>query len=176
MTDILREICLGESKPKRHAADAALEVVAVHRLEPCHEVPVGGQLLRAGTPRSDLLLHPFLLRTQREKIGECAAQLLIEGIMCKRCLLFDVADRIGAIHHDLPAVVLLTSEENPHQRCLARTVCADEPHLVSAHDFKVHIGKERAYAIRLFEANDLQTSHITLLHFHARHWGDSRVR
>ena len=77
MTDILCEIFLGESKPKRHAADAALEVVAVHRLEPCHEVPVGGEFLRAGTPRSNLLLHPLLLRTQCDEIGKCTAQFLV---------------------------------------------------------------------------------------------------
>ena len=149
MTDILGEIRLGESKTKRHAADAALEVVAVHRLEPCHEVPVGGEFLRAGTPRSNLLLHPLLLRTQCDEIGKCTAQFLVQCIVGKICLLLNITDRIGTIHHNLTAVVLLMSEKNPHECRLACAVCTDESYLVPALHFKVYIRKQRTYAVRL---------------------------
>ena len=96
--------------------------------------------------------------------------------MGERCLLLDIADGIGAIHHDLPAIALLAPEQEAHERRLARAVRADQPHLIPAHDLKVHIGKKRTYAIRLFESYDLQTSHITLLHPHAQPRGGSRAR
>ena len=176
MTDILLEFLLGEAESKRHAADAVLEVIAVHRLEPCHEIPIRGKFLRAGIPCCNRVLHPLLFRTERDEVGERAAQLLIERIVGERCLLLNIADRVGTIHHNLSAVVLLASEQNPHQRRLARAVCTDESYLIPAHDLKVHIGKKRTYAIRLFESYDLQTSHITLLHPHARHRGDSHGR
>ena len=122
------------------------------------------------------MLHALLLRTERNEVGERAAQLIVERIVCERRLLLNIADRVRAIHHDLPAVMLLASEQDAHERRLARAVCADQPHLVPALHLEIHMRKERTYAVRLFETNDLQTPHITLLHPRAQPRGDSRAR
>ena len=176
MTDILHELRLGEAEPECDAANAALKVVAIHRLKACDEIPVCGKFLRTSLPRSNRMLHPLLFIAQCDEVGECTAQLLIERIMGKRRLLFDIADGIGAIHHHLTTVVFFASEQDAHQRRLTRAVRTDKPHLVPAHDLEVHVGKQCTYAIRLFESDHLQTSHITLLHPHARHPGGSRAR
>ena len=81
MADILLEFLLGEAESKRHAADAAFKVIAVHRLEPRHEIPIRGKFLRAGIPCRNRVLHPLLFRAEHDEVGERASQLLVERIV-----------------------------------------------------------------------------------------------
>ena len=176
MSNILHEIRFGESKSECNTADAAFKIIPIHRLKPRHQISVSSHLGSIGPPRCYMLLHSPLFVSECNDIGKSTAQLIIERIAGKICLLLYITDSIGEIHHYSSAIRLLPSEQDSHECCLSTPIRTDKPNLIAMHHFEVHVGKKCTYAIGLFKSYHLQTAHITLLHPCPRHPADSRGR